>query len=184
MLLFVLSLDIVVATARPFDEVTSALQRGDNEGAYRFLQALAAQDLPEAKFSRGKLLEAGRGAAKDPAQALKWYQLAAEMNEPNAAFELGVIYGTDRGVPQDPVASANWFVRAALLGHAEAQFALGMRYATGRGLVRNEVIASRWLSRAAAQGLVAAESSGVRGARPGSPACARWPWPSLPLIQN
>jgi TPR repeat protein len=113
-----------------------------------FLQfkARAGQGGPAAQFRLGLAYEEGRGVAKDPAEAVKWYRQAAEQNYPPAQYSLGLCFDEGRGVAKDSVAAMKWYRQAAEQNHPHAQGYLGAGYANGQGVAQDFVEAYAWLS--------------------------------------
>ena len=95
----------------------------------------------------GLLTEHGRGTAKDPAQAAKWYQKAADQGDMVAQGHLGRLYRLGTGVPRDATLAAKWSIKAATQGSAAAQANLGYMSLDG-----DPVAASAWFKRSAEQG--------------------------------
>jgi hypothetical protein len=110
-------------------------------------------------------------AAKDDAQAEKWYAQAEElyMDEKYAeAFKLfgkaakeghdgaqeylGEMYLRGEGVKQDYAKAMSWFTVAAEQGNAEAQVYLAYMFAEGDGVEKNSRLAFEWWRKAAAGG--------------------------------
>ena len=73
----------------------------------------------------GRLLYAGKGVAKDQAEAVKWFRKAAEQNYAQAQYNLGVCYTHGEGVAKDPVEAVKWYRKAAEQNLAKAQYNLG-----------------------------------------------------------
>lgn len=62
----------------------------------------------------------GRGAAKDPAEASRWFLKSAKQGNANGQFELGYLYETGKGVTKDLKEAANWYQKAAGQGNSSA----------------------------------------------------------------
>ncbi|MGA3267220.1 MAG: tetratricopeptide repeat protein [Verrucomicrobiota bacterium] len=82
-------------------------------GKFQEYKAKAEQEDAEAQFNRGFCYDAGRGVAKDYAEAVKWYRKAAEQGHTDAQFNLGVCYAHGQGVATDKVEAYAWFSMAA-----------------------------------------------------------------------
>jgi len=54
------------------------------------------------------MYEKGKGVAKDPAEAAKWYRRAADRGGPWAQENLGRMYELGEGVAKDSVEAARW----------------------------------------------------------------------------
>ena|GEM_PF-2810159 len=115
------------------------------------LQA-AEQGFAEAQTLLGAMYAAGRGVAKNDAEAVKWYRLAAEQGYARAQYILSQLYGTGRGVAKDEAESAKWLRLAAEQGYAKAQLELGMKYTSGID-IRQDNEAEKMLGLAAKLGL-------------------------------
>jgi TPR repeat protein len=103
--------------------------------------------------------------AKDEAEASKWYLLALRSNaaagNAEAQNALGeAFYAGKLGVAKDSVEAVKWFRKAADQNLAAAQSNLGVCYERGDGVAKYEVEAYKWDLLAAAQG----DSKGKRNA--------------------
>lgn len=121
--------------------------------------ALAEAGGGEAQTVVGVMYEIGRGAAKDDAQAAKWYGKAAEQGISEAQFNLALLYKNGRGVPKDFVKTLDLLRKAAGQGNAKAQFNLGVMYEKGQGVQKNDAEAVQWFAKAAEQGDATAQVS-------------------------
>lgn len=84
------------------------------------------------------------GAARDRAQAFKWYLKAAELDCVASQFNLGHMYRNGTGTKQDMLKSLEWFERAADLGDAESQFMAAEMHSGVAGVPKNNVRAYLW----------------------------------------
>lgn len=66
----------------------------------------------------------GQGAAKDIAEAAKWYRKAADQGHAPAQYLLAVAFANGRGVTKDGAEAVKWYRKAAERGHKDAQAAL------------------------------------------------------------
>jgi TPR repeat protein len=73
-----------------------------------------------AQYNLGILYSAGRGVAKDEAEAAKWYRLAAEQGYVLAQSSLGLILQNGRGVPRDLIDAYMWLGLASARGDSKA----------------------------------------------------------------
>ena len=105
----------------------------------------------EDAFTRGLNAAAGRGVAKDDAEAAKWFRIAADQGYAPAENNLGFLYSEGRGVKKDAALAAIWFKKAADQNYAPAQTSLGMLYATGSGVLKDDTEALALYSSAASQ---------------------------------
>jgi len=101
----------------------------------------------------------GKGVARDPVEATRWFRKAADQGEPQSQRILGLMYRTgSAGLPKDEAQAAGWFLKAAGHGDAPAQAELGDLYDSGRGgLAKDPVQARTWYSKAANQGNAGAQ---------------------------
>ena len=89
-----------------------AYNRGDYAAALRVFRSLAEQGNAKAQYNLGRMYAAGRGVARNGAEAVKWYRRAAEQDDAEAQVaaqnSLGVMYADGLGVPEDIVQAAAW----------------------------------------------------------------------------
>jgi TPR repeat protein len=111
----------------------------------------AVEGLPQAQVCYGRMLLAGTGMPKDPAQALKWFRRAALNEDADAINMVGRCLDNGWGTAEDAAAAAQHFQRAADLGHAWAQYNVGHMYLDGRGVPRDRTLAYLHYSKAAGQ---------------------------------
>lgn len=158
LLLFLIA--IHPAAAGPYDDGLAAYKKGDWATAYKILKPIAETDTSQSAVAQqrlGLLTEHGRGTAKDPAQAAKWYQKAADQGDTVAQGHLGRLYRLGAGVPRDATQAAKWSIKAATQGNAAAQANLGYMSLEGLGLPADAAAAGGWFKRAAEQGDASAE---------------------------
>jgi TPR repeat protein len=117
-------------------DVRAKAEKGDAQSQYELGTA----------FSNGSL-----GAAKDDAEAVKWYRKAAEQNDGMAQNNLGACYASGEGVAKDYVEAVKWYRKAAEQNLALAQNNLGTCYAEGWGVAKDYVEAVKWWRKAAEQ---------------------------------
>ncbi|WP_308916174.1 hypothetical protein [Jannaschia sp. LMIT008] len=111
------------------------------------LRASAAEGAADAALEIGLRFDFGRGVARDPEAALRWYRRAAWAGSRAAMANAAAILDQS-GRDAD---AALWFARAAALGHARSAFALGQIHGGGEGVPRNAQIARAWFAQAAAE---------------------------------
>lgn len=141
--------------AGPYEDGLDAYRKGDWETAYKLLKPIAETDNSQSAVAQqrlGLLTEHGRGTAKDPAAAAKWYQKAADQGDMVAQGHLGRLYRLGTGVPRDPALAAKWSIKAATQGNAAAQANLGYMSLEGFGSPADPAAAAGWFKRAAEQG--------------------------------
>src|SRR5262249_5908073 len=85
------------ADQKPIEEVKAKAEAGD----------------VESQVELGLRYEHGKGVAKDPVEAAKWYRKAAEQNYAAAQNSLGVCYEKGEGVTKDQAEALKWFRKAA-----------------------------------------------------------------------
>ena len=107
----------------------------------------------------GFMYQAGRGVARDDAEAVRWYRRAAEQGDASGQNSLGFMYQNGRGVARDDAEAVRWYRRAAEQGHASGQNNLGFMYWNGRGVARDDAEAVRWYRRAAEQGQASGQNN-------------------------
>lgn len=101
-------------------QADTALAAGRPAEAVGILQAAAAAGDPHAQTRLAWHYEAGRGIARDLAQAAKWFTVAAEAGNAEAMYALAVMHATGAGRPQDPRRSREWLEKSAALGYPQA----------------------------------------------------------------
>ncbi len=114
---------------------------------------------PVELFQAGLKLWDGKGAAKDPAEAVKLFLMAAERGNVEAQAYLAGAYRTGVGVVKNPDETVRWFRSAAEQGDARSQGVLASLYGTGEGVPKNLPEAAKWYQMAAEQGLVRAQAN-------------------------
>ena len=68
----------------------------------------------QAAFNVAVMLDSGRGAPRDVAQAALWYARAAAGGDHRAAFNLGQLYESGEGVPANADLARAWYIAADL----------------------------------------------------------------------
>lgn len=129
-----------------------AADRGEFKKAFTAWKPLAERGYPRAQYGIAVLLEQGKGIARDPAEAARWYRKAAEHGVWEAQVNLGLLLIAGDGVTQDYAMAASWFQKAADLGSVEGQTNLAQLYRHGLGVEQDSGKAADWLLRAARQG--------------------------------
>ncbi len=114
---------------------------------------------PEEQFQAGLRLWNGKGAARDPAEAVKLFTLAAERGNVDAQAHLAAAHRTGVGVAKSPEEAVRWFRAAAERGDARSQGVLASIYGTGEGVPKDLPEAVKLYRLAAAQGLVRAQAN-------------------------
>ena len=76
----------------------------------------------EAQYHLALMFDAGRGVAKNPREAQKWYKTAAEKGHLNAQYFLARMYeATTSGIKQDLAKAIELYKDAAEKGHAPSK---------------------------------------------------------------
>jgi len=126
-------IDLVSDDRKEFEHDKELALKGD-----AFFQAALAFDY-----------ERGKGVAKDPEEAVKWYRRAAEQGNASAQDSLGTRYEQGNGVSQDAEEAAKWYLRAAMQGDRSAMWSLGKCFEQGNGAPQDYVQAYKWFNIAA-----------------------------------
>ena len=77
------------------------------------LQLVLTEKPEAAQQILAAMYDVGKGTARDPGEALRWYKKAAEQGDAIAQYVLGVMYQNGEGVKQDYVQAYVWLDRAA-----------------------------------------------------------------------
>ena len=112
----------------------------------------AADGVPQAQLSYGRMLADGRGVTADPDGARAWIARAAAAGLTEAQVALAEMMVNGRGGPRDPATAVELFEKAADHGHSGAMFALGALHAGGHDLPEDRTAARRWFRAAAERG--------------------------------
>jgi TPR repeat protein len=113
--------------------------------------AIAAEGFAPAQLCFGRMLLEGRGVARDPVAAYRWFRRAAALGNADAMNMLGRCLDSGWGVAADPAAAARAYAQAAAAGCSWAQYNLGHAYLDGRGVSRDLCRAFGWYELAARQ---------------------------------
>ena len=119
-----------VVTAEDFEQLRSAVARGDYSAAVPALQAAAARDDARAMSLLAWLYHKGEGFPHDAAKALSLYTRAAELGDAQAQFNLGNMYRLGDGVSADEAWALTYYRQAAAQGHSGAAQNLDELYRT------------------------------------------------------
>ena len=93
----------------------------------------------------GSRYYAGRGVARDEAEAARWIRSAAEQGYAPAQYNLGLLHFRNRGVAGSDAEAARWYRAAAGQGYAPALAGLGYLHIYGAGVEEDHVLAYMWL---------------------------------------
>jgi|GEM_PF-6929541 len=104
----------------------------DFKEAAQLYKTAADKNHAQSALAYARLLEAGKGAAKNDAEAAKYYRKAAKAGNPAAAYRLGLLYEEGRGVKKDFVQAARFYEAAAAKKIPGAARRAGSIYAAGK----------------------------------------------------
>ena len=123
-----------------------ALKRGDYaEAAMEFRKSAKEGDIAS-QVNLGSLYRmGGRGLARDPAEAYRWFHAAAEQGNREAQYSIANMLDLGDGVPKDYRMAAKWYTLSAEQGQTNSQFNLGILYANGQGVSADPTQAYFWL---------------------------------------
>jgi TPR repeat protein len=144
-----------------FDEYTGRKNEKDKNfaRAQQWYLKAADQGHGRAQYRLGLIHLDGKGVAKDPAEALKYFQLALRNGTDDflkgLLNDLGYMYEKGLGVKADANESLKYYKMAAELGSPEAQYNLGSISLERK----NEKDAYKWYVMAAKQGHALAENN-------------------------
>ena len=78
----------------------------------RQLRIAADENLAEAQYYYGLLLQYGKGVPRNEGASLPYLQKAAENGHAHAQYRLGAMYRSGWHVPKDEAAANEWLSRA------------------------------------------------------------------------
>jgi len=102
----------------------AAYRAGDYAAALAEWGPAARAGEAAAQYGIGLMFAEGRGFARDPVAAARWFEKAAEQGDPRAQYRLGLAYLTGDGVAPDRDRAAHWLRAAAEKGEPAAKDAL------------------------------------------------------------
>jgi len=117
------------------------------------LKEMADRGDSAAQFDLGSRLLDGRGVARDPAAAIRWFEKAAAQGLAQAQFRLGSIYEKGLGVARDADKARDCYEKAATAGHVRAMHNLAVMLAEGVEGKPDYAAAAQWFRRAADYGV-------------------------------
>lgn len=126
-----------------------AKQSGADADAIEWLEKSAEQGNREAQYQLGLRYEQGKGVAKRPDLARRWYEKAAAQQQPDALLILARRASGAEAVPL--------YQRAADAGAPQAQLWLGQAYLAGEVVPQDLALGRYWLELAASHGSHEAE---------------------------
>jgi TPR repeat protein len=116
-LIFTLLLASIVAVVQLAGQQTKADQKPIEE-----VKAKAEAGDAESEVELGLRYDEGKGVAKNPVEAVKWFRKAAEQNFAAAQYNLRVCYYKGEGVAKDQVEAYKWLLLAARQGDEDAKY--------------------------------------------------------------
>jgi localization factor PodJL len=143
-------------TARPIEtgrEVLAELGRETKIIGQDRLLDTATGGNAAAIFDLGSRLADGRGVARDPKLAARWFEQAAAQGHAPSQYRLASLYREGRGVAKDAALAFQWFDRAAAQGHVLAMHNAGVLLAEGVHGAPDYAGAALWFRRAAEHGV-------------------------------
>lgn len=110
--------------------VASASAQVDGVADLPALEARAAAGDAGAQWTLGAMYDYGRGAARDPVQAMRWYRLSAEQGYADAQNSVGSLLQEARRFDE----ALPWYLKAAAQRHPQAINSLGYLHDLGLGV--------------------------------------------------
>ena len=139
-------------TAQDFNKGLDAFNDFDYETAFKELEPLAKQGMPEAQYFLGEMYSYGKGVPKDNFSAQKWFRLSAKQDHYMSSVRLGNMYRAGQVPSQNYAEAISWYRRGAVIGNYYAQNNLGLMYKYGLGVLQDNIIAYMWYSIAISNG--------------------------------
>lgn len=143
-------------SARPIDTSRSALSdlatKTNLKGMESLRDAALAGDVPSI-FEIGSRFADGRGVARDPVLAARWFEQGAATGHAPSQYRLGSLYREGRGITKDANLAFQWFDRAAAQGHVLAMHNAAVLLAEGVHGTPDYSGAALWFKRAAEHGI-------------------------------
>lgn len=147
----------------PAEQAYSAYQKGDFETARTLWKQLATRGDASAQYNLGLIYSEGRGVARNPQMAIKWWRLAAQNGHLQAQHNLALAYIGEEtalpGVAEEPHhdAALAWLRKAAKRGLANSRYILGTLLLDRASSLEDNAEAIGFLTAAADQGHVEAQ---------------------------
>ncbi|MCA0406567.1 MAG: hypothetical protein LCH39_10500 [Proteobacteria bacterium] len=142
--------------ARPIDTSRSALAELANKTNLKGMESLrdaAVSGDVASIFEIGSRLADGRGVARDPQAAARWFEQSAATGHAPSQYRLGSLYREGRGISKDANLAFQWFDRAAAQGHVLAMHNAAVLLAEGVHGTPDYSGAALWFKRAAEYGI-------------------------------
>ncbi len=122
------------------------------EQSLALVRAAAHNGIKSAQVVFGQMLLDGRGVARDPEGAYRWFVIAADAGSLDGVNMVGRCHEKGWGVPRDLSEAERRYRAAAERGHAWAQFNLGSLLVNAEDFAADPGRALHWFVRAARQG--------------------------------
>lgn len=135
---------------RRLKEASSYIAHNHVENAVDIYVELAKQNVAEAQYFYGVLLNQGLGVEKDHEEALRLLTAAAGQGFLNANIELGKMHVFGWGVAKDPFLAEKYFLKAGK--DPEALLYMGHLYSEMEGFPKGEEIALSYFQQSAESG--------------------------------
>lgn len=142
--------------ARPIETGRTAINDLFNQSPMKVqdrLREAALEGSPAALFEIGSRYADGRGVARDPKLAARWFEQAAALGHGPSQYRLGSLYREGKGLPKDSTLAFQWFDRAAAQGHILAMHNAAVLLAEGVHGAPDYAGAALWFKRAAEHGI-------------------------------
>lgn len=136
------------AFAAPVDDAIAAYNKGDLAKAVQLFRQSAEAGDPQAEHNLGFLYHAGKGVARNDAQAMIWYRKAADQGFAPSQFNVGVMYEEGQSVAADAAQAIGWYTKAAEQNYLPAEQKLADLYIARRDFAAALV----WVRKAAERG--------------------------------
>ena len=109
---------------------------------------------PIAAYTIADRFLAGKGVARDPSKAARWYERSAKAGLPLAEFKLGVLYERgEEGLTADRASALGWYEKGAGHGNVQAMHNLAVLFTAQSGGEPDYAQAAKWFEQAANYGL-------------------------------
>jgi len=129
--------------------VQRLIHEHEYQRALQDLIPIAEDGYAPAQMQLAWMYEQGRGTAREPARAFRWYEAAARRGVPEAQYATGLRYAEGNGVKVDFARAIDWLSSSAGQGVAGAARRLGHLYETGDiGFPADRERAVEWYYRA------------------------------------
>ncbi|WP_166443724.1 SEL1-like repeat protein [Rhabdaerophilum calidifontis] len=143
-------------TARPIETgrhaVAALIEESGFKGEDALREAALGGNAP-ALFEIGARFADGRGTARNPQAAARWFEQAAAAGHAPAQYRLASLYREGRGITKDQALAFQWFDRAAAQGHVLAMHNAAVLLAEGVHGAPDYAGAALWFRRAAEHGV-------------------------------